>query len=107
MPDYDKISNHHKDQLLKVLTHYMDQTLRNKLATECPAAYNALCGRETVHVRTSENKVLYPDAEWADCTKCGTPIYYRGVFKYPTCTNCLPSEPEETKAIDYGEYDPT
>lgn len=104
MPDFDKISNHHKDQLLKVLTHYMDQTLRNKLATECPAAYNALCGRETVHVRTSENKVLYPEAQWVDCAQCKLPIYVRDK-KPGICPTCL--ESLEHKEAKSEEYDPT
>jgi len=39
---------HHKDQLLFVISHYMDSEMRRHLMRECPAAYNALCGRIVV-----------------------------------------------------------
>lgn len=38
----------HKDQLLHAMYHYMPQELRKHLMRECPAAYNALCGRVVV-----------------------------------------------------------
>jgi hypothetical protein len=56
MANYDKLRDHHKNQLLTVLGHYMSQELRQKLMLECPAAYNAWCEDEIVAViRTSDN----------------------------------------------------
>jgi len=50
---------HHKDQLLAVLFHYMDQPLRGKVMREAPVAYNAYCGREIVRVvRTSDTEAV-------------------------------------------------
>jgi len=48
--DWGNVSNHHKDQLLKVLFYYMDQDLRYKLMEECPKAYNDACKSEIVRV---------------------------------------------------------
>ena len=52
-------STHHKDQLLAVLFHYMDQPLRRKAMREAPDAYNAYCGRAIVRVvRTSDTEAV-------------------------------------------------
>jgi len=45
---FDRLSTFHKDQLLHVLTYYMDPDLREKLQIMVPDAYNALCGRVVV-----------------------------------------------------------
>lgn len=51
---------HHKDQLLQVVNHYMDSEMRRHLMRECPAAYNALCGRTVVtsQVEDTGDKVI-------------------------------------------------
>ena len=45
---------HYKDQLLQVVTHYMDSEMRRHLMRECPAAYNALCGHMVVTSQIDE-----------------------------------------------------
>jgi hypothetical protein len=51
---------HYKDQLLKVVSYYMDSEMRRHLMRECPAAYNALCGRIVVtsQVEDTGSKVI-------------------------------------------------
>ena len=51
---------HHKDQLLMVVNHYMTQEMRRHLMRECPAAYNALCRRIVVtsQVEDTGSKVI-------------------------------------------------
>jgi hypothetical protein len=57
-----KLGAHHKDQLLAVLFNYMGQDLRQRLMLECPAAYNAACGREVVKVvRGGDGSPVVPD----------------------------------------------
>jgi hypothetical protein len=60
----------HKDQILHVVNNYMSQELRRHLMRECPAAYNALCGRVVVtsQVEDTGNKVIErpTSTEWED-----------------------------------------
>ena len=53
-------SEFHKDQILHVVNYYMSQELRRHLMRECPAAYNALCGRVVItsQVEDTGNKVI-------------------------------------------------
>jgi hypothetical protein len=60
----------HKDQILHVVNNYMSQELRRHLMRECPAAYNALCGRVVVtsQVEDTGSKVIErpTSTEWED-----------------------------------------
>jgi hypothetical protein len=49
------MTDHHKDQLLKVLTYHMTQDVRAIAMREAPAAYNAYFGREIVKVVRAED----------------------------------------------------
>jgi hypothetical protein len=51
---------HYKDQLLQVVSYYMDSEMRRHFMRECPAAYNALCGRTVVtsQVEDTDSKVI-------------------------------------------------
>lgn len=44
------MKEHHKDQILKVVSYYMDRKLRAKVMKEAPVAYNAWVGMEIVDV---------------------------------------------------------
>jgi hypothetical protein len=58
---YDSnFSEFHKDQLLAVVQHYMQQDMRRHMMRECPAAYNALCKRVVVtsQVEDTSDKVI-------------------------------------------------
>ncbi len=56
-----KVSQSHKDMVLGLLLHHMSQENRQMLMLECPAAYNAICGREVVAVhRTSDGDRIIP-----------------------------------------------
>jgi len=44
------VSEHHKDQLLDVLFHYLPMEQRGILIQEVPAAYNAYVGRNVFEV---------------------------------------------------------
>ena len=54
MNRFANLSDHHKNQLLDTLFHYMDQDTRALLMREVPQAYNAAVGREVVTVRYTE-----------------------------------------------------
>jgi hypothetical protein len=60
----------HKDQILHVVNNYMSQEMRRHLMRECPAAYNALCGRVVVtsQVEDTGSKVIErpTSTEWED-----------------------------------------
>lgn len=60
----------HKDQILYVVDNYMSPELRRHLMRECPAAYNALCGRVVVtsQVEDTGSKVIErpTSTEWED-----------------------------------------
>jgi hypothetical protein len=52
------MSEHHKDQILDVLMYVATPEVRQRLALEVPAAYNAWCGRNVVTVNwTGEGEV--------------------------------------------------
>ncbi len=57
---YNHIRDFHKDQLLHTLNNYMSQEMRRHLMRECPAAYNALCGRIVItsQVEDTGDKVI-------------------------------------------------
>ena len=57
---YNHIRVFHKDQILHTLKNYMSQEMRHHLMRECPAAYNALCGRVviTFQVEDTCDKVI-------------------------------------------------
>lgn len=42
--------DHHKDQLIEVLMHYLPMEIRGHLMRQCPEAYNGYCGSEVVRV---------------------------------------------------------
>jgi hypothetical protein len=46
--DFDRISYFHKEQLLRTVSYHMTSEMRRILMRECPAAYNALCGRTVI-----------------------------------------------------------
>jgi hypothetical protein len=93
MANYDKLRDHHKNQLLTVLGHYMSQELRQKLMLECPAAYNAWCEDEIVAViRTSDNTRIVE----------GTIPVVRATFGKGGIT----FTPEPPKVEADGEYNP-
>jgi hypothetical protein len=48
MTNFDHISHFHKDQLLHVVSYHMRSDMQRIMMRECPAAYNALCGRIVV-----------------------------------------------------------
>lgn len=53
------MTDHHKNQLLDALMHYLPMDVRGKVMREVPAAYNAYCGSGVVHVvRTSDGEKL-------------------------------------------------
>jgi NAD/NADP transhydrogenase alpha subunit len=53
----DNVKQVYKDQLLRFFMYYMPMDQREKLMTELPAAYNAVCEREIVKVvRVSDGK---------------------------------------------------
>jgi hypothetical protein len=55
------LTDHQKDQLLKILGYYMSQELRQKVMLEAPQAYNAWMGREVVRVhRMSDGEPVIP-----------------------------------------------
>ena len=57
---YNHIRDFHKDQILHAVNNYMSQELRRHLMRECPAAYNALCGRIVItsQVEDTGDKVI-------------------------------------------------
>jgi len=57
---YNSMSNFHKDQILHVVSNYMTSEMRRIMMRECPAAYNALCGRTVVtsQVEDTGRKVI-------------------------------------------------
>ncbi len=73
MPMIDpNLGSHHKDQLLAVLFNYMGQDLRQKLMLECPAAYNAACGREVVRVvRPDDGTPIIPGVHRTTIVRIG------------------------------------
>ena len=44
------MTEHQKDQILKVVSYYMDRKLRAKVMKEAPVAYNAWVGQEVMDV---------------------------------------------------------
>ena len=54
------MTNHQKDQILKVVEYYMTPRLREMISREVPMAYNAWVGYPVVEVReinaTTEDK---------------------------------------------------
>jgi hypothetical protein len=60
MTNFDHISHFHKAQLLHTLSYHMPSELRRILMRECPAAYNALCGRIVVtsQVEDTGDKII-------------------------------------------------
>ena len=53
------MKEHHKDQILKIVSYYMDRKLRAKVMMEAPVAYNAWVGQEAVDVvRTIDSKSM-------------------------------------------------
>lgn len=67
---YNYIRDFHKDQILHTVNNYMSQELRRHLMRECPAAYNALCGRVVItsQVEDTGDKVIERPTsnEWED-----------------------------------------
>jgi hypothetical protein len=67
---YNHIRVFHKDQILHAVNNYMSQELRRHLMRECPAAYNALCGRVVItsQVEDTGDKVIErpTTTEWED-----------------------------------------
>jgi hypothetical protein len=57
---YNHIREFHKDQILHVVNNYMTSEMRNHLMRECPAAYNALCGRVVItsQVQDTGRKII-------------------------------------------------
>lgn len=53
--NFDHISYYHKEILLRTMSYHMSQELRRILMRECPAAYNALCGRTVVTSQIEDN----------------------------------------------------
>jgi len=45
------MTNHQKDQILKVVEYYMTRELRERIMREVPVAYNAWVGFPVVEVR--------------------------------------------------------
>jgi len=63
------ISSFHKDQLLATISNYMQSEMRQHLMRECPAAYNALCGRIVITSQvadTGKPVIERPTIEWED-----------------------------------------
>ena len=48
------MTNHQKDQILKVVEYYMTPELRERIMREAPMAYNAWVGYPVVEVRRVE-----------------------------------------------------
>ncbi len=44
------MTEHEKDQILKIVSHYMDRKLRARVMMGAPLAYNAWVGQEVVEV---------------------------------------------------------
>lgn len=111
------VGKHHAEQLLDTVFHYMGQELRGRLMVECPAAYNAYCGREVVKVvRTSDGTDIEPDKpapvvylpsfthdpaihpdEIARCRKCGH-VWLEHGLPFGRCP-----DDEDEAAISRGE----
>lgn len=53
--NFDNISYYHKEILLRTMSYHMSQDLRRILMRECPAAYNALCGRTVITSQIEDN----------------------------------------------------
>ena len=49
------MTNHQKDQILKVVEYYMTPELRERIMREVPVAYNAWVGYAVVEVKEVEN----------------------------------------------------
>lgn len=51
------MTEHHKDQILKIVAHYLPSNLRQHIMMEAPAAYNDWMNRDIVEVVfTDDNK---------------------------------------------------
>lgn len=58
--------DYHKNQILMAVKYYMQSDLRRKLMRDCPAAYNALCGRTVVSsqiIDTQDPIIERPESE--------------------------------------------
>lgn len=55
------MTDYHKNQILMAVKYYMQSDLRQVLMRDCPAAYNALCGRIVVTSRVEDT--LHPIIE--------------------------------------------
>jgi hypothetical protein len=58
--------DYHKNQILMAVKYYMQSDLRRKLMRDCPAAYNALCGRTVVAsqvIDTQDPIIERPESE--------------------------------------------
>ena len=53
------MTDHQKDQILMIVSHYMDRKLRARIMMGAPPAYNAWVGQEAVDVvRTIDSKSM-------------------------------------------------
>jgi hypothetical protein len=67
----ESMTDYHKNQILMSVKYYMQTDLRQALMRDCPAAYNALCGRIVVtsQVEDTKNPIIERPSnlgEWED-----------------------------------------
>jgi hypothetical protein len=63
------MTEHQKDQILKIVSYYMEPELRDRIMREAPIAYNAWMGRPVVEVRLIEAIDDYIDQKYVVYTK--------------------------------------
>jgi len=58
----ESMTEYHKNQILTAVKYYMQSDLRRALMRDCPAAYNALCGRTVVtsQIHDTQSAVIQP-----------------------------------------------
>ena len=62
----ERFTEHHKDQVLAIVSYYMDMELRGKIMQEAPEAYNRWFGSQILKVDVRPGVKIPPSIESHD-----------------------------------------